>query len=134
MAARKWKSMVNKALNNSTTKSVPTEWKKFTEIKINFLQELRNSNSVQDLDDNYDVYQLCFQDEEFVKRCLLVSLENSLVQFTMVIFSYICIPEKIRFYFLSTIAGSKSWGIFLNKTHNLILFSPKNLYLHYCTK
>ena len=87
MAARKWKSMVNKALNNSTTKSVPTEWKKFTEIKINFLQELRNSNSVQDLDDNYDVYQLCFQDEEFVKRCLLVSLENSLVQFTMVIFS-----------------------------------------------
>ena len=87
MATRKWKSMVNKALNNSTTKSVPTEWKKFTEIKINFLQELRNSNSVQDLDDNYDVYQLCFQDEEFVKRCLLVSLENSLVQFTMVIFS-----------------------------------------------
>ena len=87
MATRKWKSMVNKALNNSTTKSVPTDWKKFTEIKINFLQELRNSNSVQDLDDNYDVYQLCFQDEEFVKRCLLVSLENSLVQFTMVIFS-----------------------------------------------
>ena len=95
MAAGKWKSMVNKALNNSTTKSVPTEWKKFTDIKINFLQELRNSNSVQDLDDNYDVYQLCFQDEEFVKRCLLVSLENSLVQFTMVIFSNVYIPEKL---------------------------------------
>ena len=108
MATRKWKSMVNKALNNSTTKSVPTNWKKFNEIKINFLQELRNSNSVQDLDDNYDVYQLCFQDEEFVKRCLLVSLENSLVQFTMVIFSniYLYIPEKLpRFDFITT--GSK---------------------------
>ena len=97
MAAGKWKSMVNRALKNSTTKSVPTEWKKFTEIKINFLQELRNSNSVQDLDDKYDIYQLCFQDEEFVKRCLLVSLENSVDQFTMVIYfpTYICISEKL---------------------------------------
>ena len=112
MAAGKWKSMVNKALNNSTTKSVPTEWKKFTEIKINFLQELRNSNSVQDLDLNYDVYQLCFQDEEFVKRCLLVSLENSLVQFTMVIFSniYLYIPEKLpRFDFITMGWAVNDW-------------------------
>ena len=87
MAAGKWKSMINKALKNSTTKSLPTEWKIFTEIKINFLQGLRNSNSIQDLDENYDIYQLCFQDEEFVKRCLLVSLENTRdVQFTMVIY------------------------------------------------
>ena len=98
MAAGKWKSMVNRALKNSTTKSVPTEWKEFTEIKINFLQELRNSNSVQDLDDKYDIYQLCFQDEEFVKRCLLISLENNVVQFTMVIFSLHMHCRKIKFF------------------------------------
>ena len=76
MAAPKVTDFIKRALNKSK-KPERTEWKHFSQEKIDFLQDLADPLTDGNSIINHDnIFNFCFEDKLYVKQCLLVSLES----------------------------------------------------------
>ena len=71
-----WRSISDRAVRlNRRPQRI--EWKKFSQDKIEFLKDLADTKSDEESIYNQDdILKFCSQDEEFVKQCLKVSLED----------------------------------------------------------
>ena len=76
----KWKFVVNGALRRLKSPPVRMEWKRFFPMQIEFLKALLESNNQETLS-TYNVFDMCSKNEDFVRQCLCVSLENDTATF-----------------------------------------------------
>ena len=79
--ADKWKSVVDGAKQRLKSSSVRMEWKRFSSEQIEFLKDLFESNGQEAKLSRYNVYDMCSKNEDFVRQCLRISLENDNVIF-----------------------------------------------------
>ena len=77
----KWKFAVDGALRRLKSSSVRMEWKRFSLEQIEFLKDLLESNGQEAKLSRYNVYDMCSKNEDFVRQCLRVSLENDTATF-----------------------------------------------------
>ena len=77
----KWKFAVDGALRRLKSSSVRMEWKRFSLEEIEFLKDLSESNGQDTKLSSYNLYDMCSKNEEFVRQCLRVSLENDAATF-----------------------------------------------------
>ena len=77
----KWKFAVDGALRRLKSSSVRMEWKRFSLEQIEFLKDLLESNGQEAKLSRYNVYDMCSKNEDFVRQCLCVSLENDTATF-----------------------------------------------------
>ena len=77
----KWKFAIDGALRRLKSTSVRMEWKRFSLEQIEFLKDLSESNGQDAKLSRYNVYDICAKNEDFVRQCIRVSLENDTATF-----------------------------------------------------
>ena len=74
----KWIDAIDKAVKKHK-RPVRLEWKRFCqEEKIELLKDLADP-SCEDVPKFHNIYNICLQDKDFVKQCIIVSLENEIL-------------------------------------------------------
>ena len=77
----KWKSVVDGAKQRLKSSSLRMEWKRYSSEQIEFLKDLLESNSEEAELSRYNVQDMCSKNEDFVRQCFRVSLENDTATF-----------------------------------------------------